>query len=147
MVKSKAVFLLLSAVLLLAGLMSVSVAFAGQVVEDDAYVFDKFSGEVVEGAYSHLVRKDDEISFVILTYVEPEHAYTVWMKIHEPEGTIVLHAAGIKSDKKGKAAFAGALHTGPITDADGEIVKNSGDGNFDTPFTSKVTLVIRDHGP
>ena len=51
------------------------------------------------------------------------------------------------SNKKGKAKFAGHLSTGPIPDADGVTVKSKGDGNFDTPFTSKVTLVIRDHGP
>ena len=142
--KSKAVYLLLPAVFLILGLMSVSVAFAANAVKGQADVVAKDSGEVA--GTSKLLRKDDGISFDIKTEVERNHAFTVWIKVNEPP-TIVLFGAGGTSDGKGKLHLKGGLPTGPIPEPDEEVVTDDGDGVFDTPFTSKVTLVIRDHGP
>jgi len=148
MIKSKAAHLAFPVLLLMAGLMSVSVAFAASSEKSKADVTVKGSDPVVVAGNSKLVRNANGISFTVETsMLEPGHAFTVWVKVHEPVGTIVTLFGGSLSDKKGEAKFGGHLSTGPIPDADGVTVKSSGDGNFDTPFTSKVTLVIRDHGP
>ena len=137
---SKAVYLLLPAVFLLVGLMSVSVAFAANAVKGQADVVAKVT-DVVAGQ-SSLVRNANGISFSVETsMLEPGHAFTVWIKVYEPnDKTIVLFGAGGTSDGKGKLHLKGGLPTGPV-------VTDDGDGVFNTPFTATITLKIRDHGP
>ena len=140
-------FLGLLVVVLLAGLLPVSIAFAHDALESEADVLVMPALEVVAGE-SKLVRDDNGISFEIETeLLEPGHAFSVWIKVHETDGTIVVLGGGGLSDDDGEGEFTGGLSTGPIAEIDFETVKANGDGNFDTPLTSKVTLVIRDHGP
>ena len=124
-------------VVLLAGLLSVSIAFAASAQKSTADVKVKSSGEVA--GKSTLVRNANGISFTIkTTMLEPGHAYSVWIKVFEDTGTIVVADSGGIASKDGTGNFAGSLATGVI---------EGGDGAFDTPFTSEVMLVVRDHGP
>ena len=140
-------FLGITLLILVLSALSTSTVFAHDALESEAHVLVKPNLQVVAGE-SDLVRNFDGISFEIETSrLEPGHAFTVWIKVHEPDGTIVVFGGGGLSGDDGEGEFEGHLSTGPIPDADGETVDKQGDGNFDTPFTSKVTLVIRDHGP
>ena len=145
MVTSKAVYLLLAALFLLVNLMSVSVAFAAKAAKSKADVVVKGSHEVA--GESKLVRTNDKISFDIkTTMLPPQHAFSVWIKVHEKK-IITVGAGGFASGDDGVEGFNGALETGPIPDRDGVRIMKDGDGTFDTPLTSKITFVIRDHGP
>jgi len=154
--KRKVVFLGLLVVVLLAGLLPVSIAVAASAQHSTADVTVKASGELA--GESTLVRNANGISFTIkTTKLVPGNAYSVWIKVFEDDfkdgpgkkvdGTIVVANSGGIAGKDGHGNFAGSLAIGTIGEADGEKIVSRGDGTFDTPFTSRVKLVVRDHGP
>ena len=154
--KRKVVYLGLLVVVLLAGLLPVSIAFAARAQHSTADVTVKGSNPKTVAGESTLVRNANGISFTIqTTMLEPGNAYSVWIKVFEDnfvdaDGNIVpivVADSGGLAAKDGTGRFAGHLSTGVIGEADGVTIVNRGDGTFDTPLTSEVMLVVRDHGP
>lgn len=118
-------------------------------------------GAPVEGASATLIRRDSGVTYEIDTNgLPPNNAFSIWIGIFEaapPAPPIVLRVGGGVSTEFGTGHFSGSMNVGEIGPADvvqdaahlvsqDGVIVSSGDGEFDTPMTAVVSLILRSHG-
>ena len=112
------------------------------------------TGNLLPGTSSQLVRTNKGLSITINTTGLAPGAYTTWWVIDEQQpGTyakefeVLINAGGGTVGPDGEFNFTGFLPVDVLPDVDWVKVLRNGDGEFDTPWTARVQVVVRNHGP
>lgn len=71
----------------------------------------------------------------------------MWAEIQEPNDSgIITYLNGVVIGKDGRGRFYGYIPVGKVPEADGNVILQRGDGEFDTPRESFIRLFLRSHG-
>jgi hypothetical protein len=107
-----------------------------------------FNDHSVVVGESTLIRTDNGVIAHLTASGLAPGAYTFWMKVNAPDGSVVSgRLAGHVVGQDGILNFSAHVSAGEVLGAGSDVNPDFPSGPLQDPLHSKITLVVRAHGP